>query len=284
MPKHLIFTVGFENLYFMLADMMCHTIRDTGKYQGDLIIFTTQNVTSPWAETINVAEHPDAELLRTGRREYFHSKLLPRVDSSLKPYGLPYDYFMIKALPGTFVKRDQYDVIYYFDSDMLITGPLEEIFATCTGGTEHIMSGFHGHSAARQMRHARKLLTPEQLEYARKVSAVGGGVVGVPRAHYRFYDHFGRNYLKLLRETRHDMPALSLTMIEGAYPHANLPRRKFWRHFWGSERKKKRMIASYQKMYGACSPVPVTPAFMDQGDRSAFIVDSHTNDLDFDIG
>lgn len=257
MPRHLIFTVGFEDLYFKLADMMCRTIRDAGNFKDDLVIFTTQDVTSKWAECINVTKHPDGHLLKTNRGGYFHANLLPRVDHTLKAYDLPYDYFMIKTLPGSFIDRDKYDVIYYFDSDMLIVSPLDGIFVTRSRqGVEHIVSGFHGHTAAREMHSATRLLTPEQMQTAINVNAIGGGVVGVPRAHYGFYEKFRENYLTLLKEANHDMPALSLTLIQGGYPHINLPRTKYWLHFWGKAGRKRQMIATYEKKYGPYQDSP----------------------------
>jgi hypothetical protein len=246
MPKHLIFTVGFEDLYFKLANMMCRTIRDAGQYQGDLIIFTTQPRTSPYASCINVTEHPDGDLLKTGRGGYFHQEILPHVDPKLKPYRLPYDYFMIKTLPGNFIDRSKYDVIYYFDSDMLIVSSLWRIFRTA----EHIVSGFHGHTAAREMHSATRLLTPEELVLAKSSRAIGGGVVGVPKACFGFYEEFRKNYLMLLKETKHDMPALSLTLIKGKYRHVNLPAKRYWLHFWGSGGRKLNMLKKYDEIYG----------------------------------
>lgn len=250
MPNRLIFTVGFEDLYFKLANMMARTIRDAGKYTGDLVIFTTQDRSSPWATCINVAKHKDGDLLKTNKEAYFHNHLLPQVDPTLKRYDLPYDYFMIKSLPGSFIDRSKYDMIYYFDSDMLIIGNLDDIFKYDQAGVDHIVSGFHGHTAAMEMHHLTNQVSPEQLERAKKVHACNGGVFGVPKSLYHFFDLYGKLYLENITTTRHDMPALSLAMIQGNYPHFNLKRFGYWLHFWGHAGRKKKMIATYEKKYG----------------------------------
>jgi hypothetical protein len=227
--------------------MLAHTARDKGEYKGDIVIFTTSPFYSDYANIVNISEHPDKQLLKTEKKGgYFHQHLLPELNPQLKEHKEIYDYFLIKALPGEFIKKEKYDFILYLDSDMLVTNNINDIFTRTTLTSDH-----HNHTVLDEFRRVPLLLNKEETEKARLLNAAGGGAIGVPINMYSFYSEFKTNYLRFLNSTQHDMPALAYTVLtHPEYKHVNLPRHKYWDHFWGGMANKVRMCERYKKWYG----------------------------------
>jgi len=237
--RTLIFTCGYEDCYFQFANWFAHTVRHYG-YEGDLIIFSTQDRESPHAEVINVATHPDAQLLRTPQGRYYNSRI-PR-QFGYEYYKKPWDFFMIKTLPGTFIDRDQYDFILYCDSDILARKSFNPIFHHQT-----VVVGYNAWPVYRNLKRLVGLLQPEEVEAAKRLPGSGGGVVGVPRSMYDFYETYRQTYLETLRQTPHDQPALSLTLFRhrDRFKPVQLER-SYLDHYWGQAGRKMRMHKAYQ--------------------------------------
>jgi hypothetical protein len=246
MPFHrLLFTCGFEPFYFQLANMFSHSCRDVG-YQDDLIIFSTQDEKSDYAQVVNVTKHPDNHLLKTGKECFFHRDI--PVSFGYNKYEEPYDFFMIKTLPGNFVDKSKYDFILYFDPDCLIKENIDPLFNYNT-----IVTSYTSLSVFQGLKHCRKMITPEELEIAKTIKSAAGGSIGVPASMYDFYDEYRKNYIEFLR-FRHDQPALVYTLFKHRdkykptnYTHEML--KSIWAHYWGHAGKKRKMIYEYQKRF-----------------------------------
>jgi hypothetical protein len=242
--KRLIFLCGYDEFYFGLATMTARTIRESG-YDDDLIIFTIQDKTSPYGICLNLASHPESHLVQPKGWKYFHRSLCTAFGHD--SYSSPHDYFMIKTLPGSIVDRNQYDFILYMDSDILVHAgqSLDEIFRY-----REPVSDFNSRAALRDVKGLRKHLSPEEAEAARKMRGIGGGSFGIPRTHFAFFDVYRENYLRYLSEIPHDQPVLSFVKIRHRkeYPFAQWENRKFFRHYWGKQ--KREMMGDFIKRYG----------------------------------
>lgn len=239
--RTLTFLCGYGDFYFKLANMTAHTIRLTGHKQ-DIVIFTTSDKKTPYARCINLATHPESNLIITPKKRYFHHKIPKQFGH--KAYDEPYDYFIIKTLPGTIINRKDYDFILFLDSDMLIHSPMDPVFKHKT-----VVSGYNGRSAYKDVKSLRKYLTPKEIELAKRIPGIGGGLFGVPSNQYSFFDDFREVYLKYIHEIPHDQPALSFTQIRhyDKYTPAQLPNKMFWAHYWGN--RKQAMLDDYQREY-----------------------------------
>ena len=187
--RTLIFLCGFDPFYFRLANMAAHTVRLAG-YKGDMVIFTIDERSSPYARCINLAAHPQTALVRTQKTgRCFHATLCR--EFGYAPYRSEIDLFLIKTLPGTIVDRQAYDFILYLDSDMLVHAPLESIFEHRT-----VVADFNGRKALRDVKRLAKFFTAEERALAASRNGVGGGAVGVPSDCYGFYELYRATYLE----------------------------------------------------------------------------------------
>ncbi|MEM3000646.1 MAG: hypothetical protein QXU32_00520 [Nitrososphaerales archaeon] len=240
--KKLIFLCGYGEFYFKLANMTAHTIRLSG-YTDDIIIFTIHDATSPFATCINLATHPESQLIITPKNsKFFHAHLCEQF--GYEPYNSKYDFFIIKTLPGNIIDKSKYDFILYMDSDMLVHSPLDKIFTYDT-----VVSDYCGRSAWIDMKRLRKYLTPEEISIAKSIPGFSGGACGVPSKHYKFYDDYRKYYLQYINEIPHDQPALSFTSVKHhkQYNVQPLPRKAYWIHYWGN--RKSSMIRDYMEKY-----------------------------------
>jgi len=221
--------------------MAAHSIRVSG-YTDDIIIFTIDDRSSPYAECLNIDAHPDSELIRVSGFKSFHRKLC--VSFGYDAYKRPYDYFMIKTLPGSFVSKARYDFILYLDSDMLVHAPLDTIFKS-----KSIVTGYNSRTALKDVKILEKYFSPEERALAQKLNGIGGGVVGVPSHCYSFYEDYRDCYLRFIEEIPHDQPALSFTRVRfaGKYEFETLRRTGYWVHYWGY--RKQKMIEDYQAKF-----------------------------------
>lgn len=222
--------------------MAAHTIRLSG-YTQDIVIFTIDDRKSNYAICLNLATHSESNLIITPKQgAFFHAKLCEPFGHS--KYKKQYDYFMIKTLPGSIIKKEDYDFILYMDSDMLVHSPLDNIFAYKT-----IVSDYNSKNAFRDIKGLTKHLLPEEVIVAKNLTGIGGGAFGVPSSHYRFYDDYRKIYLQYINEIPHDQPALTMTMIRyyGDYKVEKLPNRAYWIHYWGY--RKEQMVTEYNKTY-----------------------------------
>jgi hypothetical protein len=243
--KRLIFVCGYDDFYFGLANLTAHTIRESG-YEDDLVIFTIEEKTSPYATCLNLAAHPEAHLIRLQQGAFFHKNLC--TGFGFAEYAHPFDYFIIKTLPGTIVDRSRYDFILYMDSDILVHPgqSLDEIFQY-----EVPVSDYNDRDALRDVKGLRKHLTRAERDLARRLRGFGGGAFGVPRRHYGFFERYREYYLRYLPEIPHDQPVLSFVKVRHheEFPFQQWPNRKFFRHYWGG--KKQMMIQAYTSRFGA---------------------------------
>lgn len=233
---------GYDDFYYKLANMTAHTIRLSG-YTQDIVIFTIDERKSNYAKCINLAAHPESNLIITHKQGgFFHRKLCE--DFGHKPYNKPYDFFVIKTLPGSIIKKEDYDFILYMDSDMLVHSPLDKIFSYKT-----VVSDYNGQNAYDGLKGLSKYLSPDEKNIANNLLGIGGGAFGVPSSHYRFYDDYRTIYLQYINEILHDQPAMTMTMIRhyNDYKVDKLPNRAFWIHYWG--RRKDRMLKDYALKY-----------------------------------
>ena len=240
--RTLIFLCGYDDFYFKLANMTAHTIRLSG-YVQDIVIFTIDDRKSDYARCINLATNPESNLIVTPKQGgFFHRKLCKQF--GYKPYNKPYDFFIIKTLPGSIIKKEDYDFILYMDSDMLVHSSLNDIFAHKT-----VVSDYNGRSAHKDLQNLSKHLSPEEESVAVNLFGIGGGAFGVPSSHYRFFDDYRKIYLQYINEIPHDQPALTMTMVRhhNDYSVDKLPNRAFWIHYWGN--KKEQMIKDYAAKY-----------------------------------
>ena len=73
--RTLIFLCGLDAFYFRLANMAAHTVRLAG-YKGEMVIFTIDQRSSPYARCINLAAHPQTALVRTQKTgRCFHATI-----------------------------------------------------------------------------------------------------------------------------------------------------------------------------------------------------------------
>ena len=239
--KTLIFLCGYDDFYFRLAEMTAHTIRLSG-YMQDIVIFTIDERSSKYTKCINIDAHPDAAMIRVDGFKSFHKKVCTAFGH--KEYSQPYDYFMIKTLPGTFINKNDYDFILYMDSDMLVHSSLDPIFQKKT-----VVSDHNSRKAIKDVKGLAKYFTPTEKQTASKLCGIGGGSFGVPKTHYRFYDDYRKYYLQYVNEIPHDQPVLSFTMVKHAddYTVEKLPNRAHWIHYWGY--RKQQMITDYNAKY-----------------------------------
>lgn len=244
--KTLVMLCGYDDFYFKLANMTAHTIRLSG-YVQDIVIFTIDERKSEYATCLNLASHPDSDLIITPKKGgFFHRKLCTAFGH--EAYNKKYDFFMIKTLPGSFIKKEDYDFILYMDSDMLVHSPLDKIFTY-----NSVVSDYNARIAYKDLKDIAKHLSPHEVEIAKKITGIGGGAFGVPSSHYRFFDDYRKIYLQYLNEIPHDQPALTMTMVRhyGDYQVDKLPNRAYWIHYWGG--KKQQMIDDYNKKYAVAT-------------------------------
>lgn len=251
--KRLIFLCGYDEFYYGLANMTARTIRDAG-YRDDVIIFTIDDRTSPYAECVNLATHPQSNLIRLSRGAFFHKRLC--TEFGYRPYENPCDYFIIKTLPGTIVNRERYDFILYMDSDILVhpRHSLDEIFLS-----DRPISDFNSRAALRDVKGLKTQLSPKELELAGRLRGIGGGAFGIPRRHFGFFDLYRDYYLRFLEEIPHDQPVLSFVKVRHHHEHPfeQWPNRKYFRHYWGKQ--KQQMIDDYARRYGRAALHDVLP-------------------------
>ena len=224
--------------------MTARTIRDSG-YSGDLVIFTIDDRVSEFGRCINLASHPESHLIRTPKvGSFFHSGLCARF--GYKSYCSPFDFFIIKTLPGNIIDKGDYDFILYMDSDMLVHSSLDEIF-----GYDTLVGDFNGRCAFRDVKGLSKYFSPEEVVLAKSRCGLGGGAFGVPSRLFDFFDRYREVYLRYINEVPHDQPCLSFTMIRylGRFGYTRLENRRFWRHYWGSSGSKKLMIKDFNEKY-----------------------------------
>lgn len=243
--KTLIFLCGYDDFYFKLANMTAHTIRLSG-YKQDIVIFTVDDRKSDYARCINLATHKESNLIITQKQGgFFHRKLCKEFGH--KPYDKQYDFFVIKTLPGSIIKKENYDFILYMDSDMLVHSSLDKIFTYKT-----VVSDFNSKNAYKDLKGLSKHLTSQEESVARSLSGIGGGGFGIPSSHYRWFDDYRKIYLQYINEIPHDQPALTMTMIRhyNDYKVEKLPNRAYWIHYWGY--RKAQMIKDYDAKYANC--------------------------------
>lgn len=251
--KTLIFLPGFGDLFFNLSEMLSHTIRDIG-YMGDIIIFSTHDFESKFADVINVDKHKDANLLITGKKYMFHRKIPNQVEENYNIYKEKYDYFMIKTLPGDFIDKEYYDKIMYLDSDILVNKSLNEIFEI-----DNIAIEYHGWNTLKcfnksnrwyDAKESSSFLNKKLIDRGKILIGDGGPGFCIPRKYYDFFDDYRRNYLKFLHLTKHDAPSLAYTYMENErYNPTVLKRRKYWMHYWGGCSGKIQMINDYKNRF-----------------------------------
>lgn len=252
--NRLIFLCGYDEFYYGLANMTARTIRESG-YDDDLIIFTIEDKRSPYGTCVNLATHPESHLIRIDRGAFFHKRLCTQFGYS--PYADPFDYFIIKTLPGTIVEKQRYDFILYMDSDILVhpRQSLDEIFLN-----QRPISDFNSRSALRDVKGLQTYLSPEEAIRAQALRGIGGGAFGIPRAHFGFFDLYREYYLRYLEEIPHDQPVLSFVKVRhfAEHPFEQWPNRKYFRHYWGG--RKQEMIDDYVNRYGRKALQEVLPA------------------------
>jgi len=252
--NRLIFLCGYDDFYYGLASMTARTIRDSG-YDDELIIFTIEDKHSPYGTCVNLATHPQTELIRLKKGAFFHKRLCTKF--GYPQYAHPCDYFIIKTLPGMIVDRNRYDFILYMDSDILVhpRQSLDDIFQS-----PGPISDFNSRPAIRDVKGLRAYFTEAEARAATELRGIGGGAFGIPRAHFGFFDLYREYYLRYLEEIPHDQPVLSFVKVRyyARHPFEQWPNRKYFRHYWGD--RKKEMLEDYAKRYGEGSVREILPA------------------------
>lgn len=228
----LVYTCGYGENFFRYAKMLMHTIRFYN-YQGDCLIFTNVDGQCKDSRVINVDQHPDKDLMKSGRRMTFHSGV-----AGFDISKFPYDYFSCKYLPGSFVCREDYDFILYLDSDILLTNNIDSIF------NYKCVVGDYGPNLYFNLKGLKKYFLPQEVMTFNNIVSVGGGAVGVPRSMYSFYEDYRDTYLKYINEIPHDQPALAMCLYQNRkkYQGKPLPHNAYWKHYWGSWQKKNMML------------------------------------------
>lgn len=161
--RQLVFLCGYDDFYFGLATMTARTIRDGG-YRGDIVIFTVDNKRTHYGDCINVAAHKDVDSLRIEGTSYFHRSLCTAF--GYEQYSQPFDYFVIKSLPGAFVDVWKYDFVLYMDSDMLVH-PNTDV--SNISGSSVPLSDYNSRDALRDVKTLHKYFTPTEREVARRI-------------------------------------------------------------------------------------------------------------------
>lgn len=251
--NRLIFLCGYDEFYYGLANMTARTIRDSG-YDGDLVIFTISDKSSRYGTCVNLATHSQSALVKPGAWGAFHNRLCTAF--GFPKYSQPFDYFIIKTLPGTIVERDRYDFILYMDSDILVhtDKSLDGIFAHRVP-----ISDFNSRAALKDVKVLEKYFTNEERVIARELRGIGGGAFGIPRAHYSFFDLYRQYYQEYVSEVPHDQPVLSFVKVRHhiEHPFDQWSNRYYFRHYWGN--KKKEMIDDYTRRYGRAATEEIFP-------------------------
>lgn len=251
--NRLVFLCGYDEFYFGLANMTARTVRDGG-YDGDLVIFTIADKSSPYAACVNLATHAESHLIRLNGGAFFHKFLCTKF--GYERYASEYDYFIIKTLPGSIVDKNRYDFILYMDSDILVhpRPGLDDIFCSPVP-----ISDYNSRLAVRDVKGLRRYFTSDEAEAAARLRGIGGGAFGIPRAHYAFFDRYREYYLRFLAEVPHDQPVLSFVKVRhyDIFPFQQWPNRKYFRHYWGP--RKREMIDDYRRRYGPASLREVLP-------------------------